>query len=283
MPNIDVSQMKPALSAIKERLRKQKANPADYFSQAQDAFRQGIESRQKALALLATITQPYTPTYLSIDAPFLIWVVRDGNEDPTILIDSHIEPGNSWAKIAADVDSGGDFGFIDQLNFYFFWQNDTGSDAVVNVVSHLMVNGYCSIGAHSGWIWTPFWGASTIGHTQLWVDAGLTLLEWWNQPPTEPLRQPGQLANVATLSADGGWGPFVGGGRTETPSDNFHLNYDTFLIPRGAAAVFEVSLKLTCIGYNGDCTVNFNNYGNALVLCPHLQLELMTGPPTALS
>lgn len=35
-----------------------------------------------------------------------------------------------------------------------------------------------------------------FGHSELWIEVELKLLEWWNQPATQPIRQPGQLAEI---------------------------------------------------------------------------------------
>jgi hypothetical protein len=272
MSNIDVSKMKIALSSIGETLHKQKSNPSKYFSTSEDAFRLGVDNRRKALKLLGTITQPFTPTHVEIDTPFLIWASRNGTQASDILIDSHIEKSNNWAKIALRTEASGN----DKVSFYFFWQNTTGSGVVVNVSSYLMLNGFCEAHADHGWIWIPYWGANTIGFSNLSVDAELSPLEWWNQPPTQPLHEPGQLQNVVTLNTSGGWG-FLSPGETKSEyvSDNYHVTYDMFHIPRDAAAVFEVSLNLNYYSYNGSVYVDFSP-DTYLVLCPYLQLEVFS-------
>ena len=37
------------------------------------------------------------------------------------------------------------------------------------------------------------------------MNAGLKVLEWWNQPPTSPLQQSGQTSEVLKLVMDGKW------------------------------------------------------------------------------
>jgi hypothetical protein len=125
----------------------------------------------------------------------MIWA-----EPAHILMDSHIESENNWAKVLSKYGTGGYWNF-DQVFFYFLWENGTGADAVVNVTSFMLLNGTCSAWANADWLPNVF----GLGpDTQLIVSAGLTLFEWWNQPPTQPLRQPGQEQNVVTLSVDGG-------------------------------------------------------------------------------
>jgi hypothetical protein len=60
--------------------------------------------------------------------------------------------------------------------------------------------------------------------------ARLTLLEWWNRPPTQPLRQPGQSEVAADLSVSGRFIIVTAGDnfKYETVQSNHHLNYDGF-------------------------------------------------------
>jgi len=281
MQNIDVAQMKTALAAVERRLHDRKRNVAANFATTEAAFRRGMASRKRALGLLAVQPErPFAPAFVTLNAPFLIWALRDATEASNILIDSHIEPMNSWARISfRDV---GTISADQRVNFYFLWRNNVGADVVVNVSSYLMLNGFCEISASHGWIWTPFWGASTIGHCDLAVTAELTVLEWWNEPPTEPLREPGQAQNVVTLSASGGWG-FASPGQTriQNVSDNYHLNYDTFVIPRDSVALFEVSLVASYMGYKAMVLVDFASNG-AMILCPYVQLEVANALPNGL-
>lgn len=283
MQNIDVIQMKTALSALERRLHDRKRNAAANFATNEATFRQGIKSHKQALGLLtARPEKPFTPAFVTLGAPFLIWALRDGTEASTILVDSHIEPMNSWARIS--LRETGTISADHRLNFYFLWRNNIGADIVVDVSSILMLNGFCEVNASHGWVWTPFWGASTIGHCDLSVTAELTVLQWWNEPPTEPLREPGQVQDVVTLSASGGWG-FASAGQTRNQyiSDNYHLNYDTFAIPRDSVALFEVSLVASYTGYKAMVLVDFAGYDGAKILCPYVQLALASSLPDGLT
>jgi hypothetical protein len=234
-----------------------------------EKLRHGAENRRKALELVASLGQAYTTTRLS--TPFLIWALRDWFDATNILMDTHIEPGNNWAKIYSEYKREWDDGFWhqDELIFYFFWQNDTGQDAVVNVSSYLLLNGRCEVNAYAGW----YWG----GESTLHLDAQLSLLEWWNQPPTEPLWQRDQRQNVMTLSASSGWREISPGEtKSKLVCDPYYLHYDLFWVPRGGAAVFEVSLNLGYSEvYQGRVMVDFN-YDDYQVVCPYLDLEVLT-------
>ena len=317
MQNIDVDQLKRVLSAEKARaaadagrlravarsVRRVRPGPdfqsrsrrvlerafhtempdaARYFGAAEEAFRQGLRDRRTALDVLATVPPPVDPTSTLLETPFLIWGLSAGTEGSSLRYDGHIEAGNSWAKIATYFDSDDDFLNYDEVDFYFFWQNDGDTDVVVNVRSMLRVDGILHAWADAGWLWSPWPGANTFGHSTAYAQARLTLLQWWDQPPTRPLPQADQVNDVESLSVSGGWQLLGKPGRHETEmvSDIPHLAYDTFRVPAGAVAVFEVGLRAGFGGYNGGGSADFET-GDFRVVCPYVQLEFATAPPVA--
>jgi hypothetical protein len=212
--------------------------------------------------LLANVKPPITPSYIKIDTAFRVWA-----EPSNILYDSHIEALNDWAKIVSKVSDSGVFLAQQELDFYFLWQNETGQDAIVSV-GYLFLNGTLTASANPGRIWSPFWGEGTIGNSQASLDVGLSLLEWWNQPPTQPLWQADQRDSVQTVQADAGfalWSP----GQTTSKfiSGDYHVYYDTLLMSQIAS--YE--------DYDGLGGAYFN-YEDSIILCPYLRLELMTPP-----
>jgi hypothetical protein len=206
------------LSEIRREAQGQRAQLSDFFASEDEAFRKRMSSRLKAHDLLATPATPGKPFYTRLETPFLIWAFRNG-VTVTILDDTHIEPLNSWAKFRTRWKHQEQLGPTDEIVFYFLWQNETGSDAVVNVESQLMLNGTCSAYAEDRLIppiFSLFVGGGPWAWSRLTLNAELKLLEWWNQPATQPLRHPGQLREVAELSAEGGftlaeWGARLGG------------------------------------------------------------------------
>jgi hypothetical protein len=272
MRKITEADLKAGLSAIKES--KTRTTAREILAKR---FRHGIDGRRKALEQLATIAQPYKPTFIVLNTPFLIWANRflgQSNEPlgTDILIDSHIEPLNNWAKILLNYATGDVIFATDRLNFYFLWSNETGTDALVNVVSYLTLNGSCRVHANSS-----FWhGLATPNFSQVSIDAELSVFEWWNNPPTEPLSEASQLQNVSSLlKAEGG--EFTGDGKSTLVSANAQLTYNIFRIPRNDVAVFEVGLSLNWGISDGNVNVDFSFEDN-LVLCPYLQLEVLTVP-----
>jgi hypothetical protein len=298
---VDVSQMKTALSTLRERrrerikllqaaersvrltkpsnLQSQTADVAKYFSSTEEAFRRAMEGRRKALEQLAALAPPSLPTYVRLETPFMIWA-----DPPDILLDSHIEAENNWAKVYSEYGQSvkhpeRDYWNLDQVHFYFFWENDKlGADAVVNVTSNLMLNGICYVQADAEWIPNIFGGFQ--GKTELIVSAGLLVVEWWNQPPTELF---GQDQIVTDLTVDNPC--CVWFGRQDktayaTISGSYDVHYDMFRIPNKGAAVFEVTVGLSHFASSGISWANFR-YGNSLILCPALELEIFKAQPVA--
>jgi hypothetical protein len=118
------------------------------------------------------------------------------------------------------------------------------------------------------------WGINPFSNVT--VDAELSVFEWWNEPPTEPLLEPSQSQNVTSLSAEGGF--WSGDGHSKLIFGNYPLTYDVFRIPSNDVAVFEVGLSLKHQIWEGDVNVDFSFEDN-LVLCPYLQLEVLTAAP----
>jgi hypothetical protein len=278
-----VAEIREALAAMKLEEQRERARPSDFVAPNADRMRQGVAKRLEATEALASTVRPGAPTFVTLEKPFLIWALRDGRATG-MLSDTHIEPRKSSARFYSSWESGnvgsGYIGPTDEVGFYFLWQNDSGSDAVVNVESQLLLAGRASVFADSGFIWSPFWGQGTIGESHLRIKARLKLLEWWNQPPTQPLAQPSQDREVIELSASGGWAVLgSGNGKSEWVSGSFHLNYDAFLIPADAATVFEVTLSIHYGGSKASNSVDVQTPPESLV-CPYVQLEGLSVPLT---
>jgi hypothetical protein len=269
MPGIDANQVKAVLLKIKAQKQAGKGrNNAE-------AFRQGIANKREATRLLSSIVTPFTPAQVTLDTPFLIWTLRDPDA-PIILVDSQIVPGGSWAKVLLSTASDDTLLGYDQVDFYFFWENSTGQPAVVNVESFLMFDGSGNAYGHGRWlpVWFPI--DTTFGNADLEIAAHLELLEWWNQPPTTPLNESGQLQSVASVYNEGRWnllGPSVG--ITKSVSGNSHVYYDTFFVPTNGVVVFMVGLGFSIFGVDGEASVDFAT-DPFIIICPHLQLEIMT-------
>lgn len=277
MPNFDLSQMPNALASIKQKRHSQIVDPSAHFPELQAAFRNGVENRQKALDAFAAIAPPYVPNFVELDTAFLIRGFRQGIPSTALTLNSGSFPKNNWATFASKIESSGNFMNVDEVSFFFFWQNDDASNAVIDVESVFMLSGRWYVHAEAGAIWSPFWSGSTIGKSRLDASAQLSLLQWWDQPPTEPLQQPSQLQSIISKSISGGWSPFGLGWEQELGhfSGNYYVHFDKFFVPANSVAVFEVTLRINASGYDGKVGAIFNE-ANHIVTCPYVRLTIPT-------
>jgi hypothetical protein len=182
----------------------------------------------------------------------------------------HYELSNSWAKFKLDSEK--DFHNIpERLSFYFLWENPSDRQAVINVDTNLMLNGFCSATADYGYY--PF----NWNNTMLLISAELSLWDHWNQPDIHPYIVEHQ---VLFLDAEGGF--------LETDYDaryvigNYNLHYNLFVVPPRAVAIFVVSLSINpSISSNlvidqgdGNIHVDFES-GDFEVMCPGVLIAIM--------
>jgi len=253
---------------------KQKAEAAKYLPSRYDTYRRGIDNRKNALGYLATIPAPFVSWFATLDKPFIIY------EYPHFkyLGETHIESMNSWLKFYIDSSSAFINSDSTEFIFFFVWTNESPYAAVVNVSSSVALSGYCEESTVGGF----FSGNSSF----LDISAELTLWEWWEDPPQQILA--GNPSQVLDIDVQGG-GIFGQHGKSE--KQNFDLNsYDfsynnMFFIPGSSTAVFQVSLNVRYTvddsSSDGNVTADFSTDPNYFVLCPSVQLEVLTPPPGA--
>ena len=250
-------------------------------------FREGTESRRRALQLLPG---PHAPFFINLETPFLIWEFPHPELD--IFLDSHVESMNSWIKVLVERRQGSD---NMTFTFFFLWTNESEFAAVVNVGTSLVLNGVCEVVASEG----IFSG----DYDDLSLTASLTLMRWsgWGTDPVtgqsndqtpEPFVQATQFQTASSLEAQGG--PIFG---TTFPGEiqffsfqPFSLSYSLFAIPAGATTLFEVSLEMSYgvdirnDGTDGSDYILFDFASDKFdrrVICPGVTLEVLTAPPAA--
>jgi hypothetical protein len=255
---------------LRSIFEKQKADAVEQSTSVRDKFRYGIDSRRKTIEHLKTLAAPSFPFFVALDSPFLILPTNGLN-----LTASQIEPRNSWAKFIMDVDEptpaidGYHYPISEELSFYFLWENPSDKFAVLNVDGYLVSNGHCTAHIDGGF----FAGDRS---SSISIDQHLSLLEWWNQPPTQPLQQTDQSLNILNLYASA-MDMFDSG---ETKSANVFrgcdLRFNLFLVPPNKVVVFEVT---SSISYNltddGYIQVDFDS-GDFEVMCPEVLLAILT-------
>src|SRR5262249_11458053 len=113
------------------------------------------------------------PTFVVLDTPNNI-----NASPPKVLTASHIQAGKSTAIMAFRIQEGEDVGHV---RFHFWWQN-LGSKPVslANITSRLVINGLWEVDAACSYI------APNVNNIYLWSLAALSIVQFWNQPPTSP-------------------------------------------------------------------------------------------------
>jgi hypothetical protein len=181
-----------------------------------------------------------------------------------------VSPKESFAKVSFQKSGQQLLPQVHEVTFYYFWENPSENTALVNIETYLVLKGHCQANVDR-----PSLG-NFFAEGDLHIRAELELLEWWNQPPTSPLFQTSQKLEALHLHVNA-FGPFSPG-ETKLKSlfDGYDLKYSLFAVPPKRAAVFRVSMSATHnVWQNGFFKVDFLSKDH-LVLCPYLQLELVT-------
>ena len=269
--NFNFDQLDKILTKNKEErnvvLEKLKAEAFKESIKSKDKISTIIELQRKNIKnLTEAVSAPY-PFYVVLDKPFLIWPTKGLYFD-----DSHYESWNSWGKVKLDSSKPSEYGGISEmLTFYFMWQNPFDKWAVINADGYLIHNGFCSVQSDSGYF-------AGDRRSSVSIQANLNPMEWWNQPPTQPMAQSGQYVQIFHISCDsGGTFDFDGGfngGYVFRGSDS---QYKLMIIPPKGVVVFEVvSVISYSNGVNGGTAhVDFSS-NDFKIICPFILLAVLT-------
>jgi hypothetical protein len=259
---------------VRRNFREEVANAAKHFPSAQAIFRQNMEARRTALAILA---KPFLSTFITLDEPSVIFEYPQWS--PAI-IDTHYEPFNNWVKIKIDEGSGKDERWF---GFSFPWTNNTDYFAIINITSILVLNGNCKSHGASGIFSGDNAFLDMTSRLDLFRQAG------WG---SDPLTGDGTWAfeeqqPVANLDALGGKNIFGGGADEKNQvfdHAEFVRTHPLFLVPgRAQIVVFvalDISWKIEGGDPNDEVSANFAD-DNLFVGCPAVTLELLTAPQMA--
>jgi hypothetical protein len=276
---LDPQRIKELVSASTPLPASSGGGPARNAAESEQQFQRQLQEQRATMTLLTQWPyQPLDPYYIYLDTPFLIW--ETPNPNLNILQDWQIAQGGSTVLASANYMNGSADTYF---TFYYLWENSAEIPAVVNVSTVLIFNGNCSVSAAGG----VFHGDKC----GLIVNARLELLEWWSSPPSSPIFQSSQTAQVLSISASGPTFPeylWKQSDETTTPLDYFaqQLSYQMFQIPPLSTAVFEVSAELqfgfTAGGFNlsdlivADFASADKNYK---IVSPSIALQVIQGPP----
>jgi hypothetical protein len=248
-----------------------------------------ISARRQALSILS---QPLTPPYyVTLDTPgfFLDYsdtYFDDQGQSSSMLQTFGISPGESWFKALLNTRKDDPRPYYPEFRFYFVWVNPSDYDAIVNVSSPVLVNGWAE--AEGSW--------DLLGsyHAYLTVTAFLYVWRWsgWGTDPETgqsldqtPYSGAYSQATVASLDAFGGnlFSSPSPEAATISPANPYDLGTSLIVIPGGATTVFEVGLQVAWSfdGTGQDQNIIFDTATDDYIVgCPFVQLEVLTGPPT---
>jgi hypothetical protein len=220
-------------------------------------MQRNIESKRM---LLEQLPAAPTTTRVTLDKPFLIWQTLG-----LFVEDTHVEPFNSFARFKLDsTESNG----YEELNFYYVFVNPSDRFSLMNVHAFFALKGFCRAGANGG-----FWPGDR--YASLSINVRLNMLEWWNQPPTQPPFQTDQQQLAATLTATAY--DFGDPGDIEVLDvfRGFDLSYSQFIIPPLATAVFEPTVAVSYGMSDGLVNIDFASE-DFQVLCPFVSVDILT-------
>jgi hypothetical protein len=215
---------------------------------------------------------------VTLDQPFLIWQLP--NPQSEIFLDQVYAPFGSLIKINAYTTSGSD---NTQFIFYFWWNNDADTFALINVSTSLVLNGKCAAAAAPAVLFG--------NNAYLDMSASLNLLQWWTQPPTTPAYQSTQFHSITSLHASTG-ASFDFGSPDEKLQVFFFfpvdLSYSMLAVPPQSGLLIEVSVQMDYSFDGGELDLSefvqadFSS-GDGFIMCPSVQLEILTAAQSVAS
>jgi hypothetical protein len=224
--------------------------------------RQGIANTQRALEHIKV--QPHLTTTIPISTPFLIYATPVG-----MLSDTHTEPFNNFAKFFYESDRNTAYDSV-VVKFFFAWQNNSDFLAVINCSTSLIANGLLIDTAEPGWL---FPGSAWIeSWARLTVYLGSTTINY----------QGSQQKQIGQVYTEAGYSEFGAPGSINSVdiTGSFDLSCSNIAVDPGRIVVFEVACSADWwIDFGGSITVDFNsNVAGRQLVCPSLQVELLTAP-----
>lgn len=221
-------------------IKKSRANLAVLKSQAA----RRVQDLNRLAALPAV---EGSPKYHLLNKPMFILPSR------TISLDeSEVIPAKSFAKFQGRTERN----FRGDVQFWYLWNNPNNRFSVINVDGYIIFNGHGYVGTDGG----VFPGARSAGLT---VNGRLNILEWENQPPTQPIPQPDQSVEALKLSVSAlGFGE-VGAIEARDIFRGYDLRHTLLVVPPLATLIFTVvaEVSASCGSDSGLAEFDFSSGG----------------------
>ncbi|HCT79130.1 MAG TPA: hypothetical protein DGT23_21750, partial [Micromonosporaceae bacterium] len=107
------------------------------------------------------------------------------------------------------------------------------------------------------------------------LTSQLRLLQWWEQPATEPPEQDSQLQVALTLGISTGGYLDDAASAVAQLYRGYDLSYQLFLVPPRATVVYQVAFRVRTSVSHGKALVDFDG-GAFQITCPNLLLITMS-------
>jgi len=202
-----------------------------------------------------------SPKYHLLNKPLFILPSR------TIALDeSEVIPSKSFAKFQGRTERS----LRGDVQFWYLWNNPNDRFSVINVDGYIIFNGHGYVGADGG----IFPGARSAG---LSVHGRLNILEWENQPPTQPVSQPDQSVEALKLSVSAtGFGE-VGAIESRDVFRGYDLRHTLLVVPPRATLIFTVAAEISasCGSDSGLVEFDFSS-GDFQVGSPAVLVTLLS-------
>lgn len=242
-------------------LEKEKTKYAKTFAALNKDLRRRIENQRKALEQIA-----FKPGIVTLVPLWTAWNIAElpGN----IPFQSHTEASNNWAVTTFENGTNGS-GTV-EVYFWFAWRNPSQDIAlVIDAKSDLILQGTCRVHGNSHVIF--FGDVSLDMHAELVAYTGI-----------DPIS--GASVQIESFRVLGRPRPPLLGTGPDTASaaisDTYHLSgLPNISVNGGSLVLFAVHFWAHYSVYNGSVSFDFESPG--FILCPSVQLEIITPSPIA--
>jgi hypothetical protein len=243
---------------VRRYRKKKEPEKKKLFAELARRYQTGSRNKSKAIKRLKG--RPYLAAPLFIDKPASIFVYPSG-----MLVEDHIESGNSWVKLIWRDDHDVE-GKDVSAKFFFAWQNPFDYLTVINVNADLAVRGQCTLSASPGLI---FGGSSNLFlTTQLKVHMSGTAIGGHDQE-----------RKLTSFSVDT-WGSLWGGDPASSTEDVFstvNLAYNQIVVDAGQLVIVEVAMIADYWLDDGAVELIFAR-DPPYVSCPGVTIEILSAP-----
>jgi hypothetical protein len=244
-------------------LEAQQAQAIKHSAEAIATFRSAVDSRRKVIEqLVAATTTDAQISQVLLSEPFMISTSPFPGPPDFSIDQTGSEPWNSWAKFMVDSKGNGQVDVI----FSFSWENSSNQNVTIDVKTWLNFNGLCRVDIPQHRFDTEEAGIT--------LDAELSLLEWWHQPPTQPPKEVTQSTNVVHLDLYKGFWQDSVSPQGQTVSYIYELRYDGELVPPGGVLEIDVHSPISWTTSGGGGVLGDFDTGDFGLRCPFVELRI---------